>query len=200
MHIRIKPSSLPELQQFNDSVYPVTNAGRGEDNRWFYGVFNDRLQHLLIDESLVELTDSSITGYLRNDESNQGREHYLHELVYAMIGRINTINYSSLNSLWLRSKLYPFLKEYYSPLPEQYLNDVLDEKSKLKFIEGYLQVVNELLEEVFSGGHYTEQLAFYREEDRPLDQSGLVQKYLAVQLRFAFDVSKGAMERMGLKR
>jgi len=34
----------------------------------------------------------------------------------------------------------------------------------------------------------------------PLDQSGLVQKYFAVQLRFAFDVSKGAMERMGWKR
>ncbi len=44
------------------------------------------------------------------------------------------------------------------------------------------------------------ELAFYREEDRPLDQAGLVQKYFAVQLRFAFDVSKGAMERMGLKR
>jgi hypothetical protein len=44
------------------------------------------------------------------------------------------------------------------------------------------------------------ELAFYREEDRPLDQSGLVQKYYAVQLRFAFDVSKGALERMGLKR
>ena len=29
------------------------------------------------------------------------------------------------------------------------------------------------------------ELAFYREEDRPLDQSGLVQKYYAVQLRFA---------------
>jgi hypothetical protein len=44
------------------------------------------------------------------------------------------------------------------------------------------------------------ELAFYREEDRPLDQSGLVQKYYAVQLRFAFDVSKGALERIGLKR
>ncbi len=44
------------------------------------------------------------------------------------------------------------------------------------------------------------ELAFYREEDRPLDQSGLVQKYFAVQLRFAFDVSKGAMERVGLTR
>ncbi|MCW5795331.1 MAG: hypothetical protein KIS97_13440 [Nitrospira sp.] len=44
------------------------------------------------------------------------------------------------------------------------------------------------------------ELAFYREEDRPLDQSGLVQKYFAVQLRFAFDVSKGAMERVGWNR
>lgn len=44
------------------------------------------------------------------------------------------------------------------------------------------------------------ELSFYREEDRPLDQSGLVQKYYAVQLRFAFDVSKGAMERVGLRR
>lgn len=44
------------------------------------------------------------------------------------------------------------------------------------------------------------ELAFYREEDRPLDQTGLVQKYYAVQLRFAFDVSKSALERMGLKR
>ena len=44
------------------------------------------------------------------------------------------------------------------------------------------------------------ELAFYREEDRPLDQSGLVQKYFAVQLRFAFDVSKGAMERGGWNR
>ncbi len=44
------------------------------------------------------------------------------------------------------------------------------------------------------------ELAFYREEDRPLDQSGLVQKYFAMQLRFAFDVSKGALERIGLKR
>lgn len=44
------------------------------------------------------------------------------------------------------------------------------------------------------------ELAFYREEDRPLDQGGLVQKYYAVQLRFAFDVWKGAMERVGLRR
>ena len=44
------------------------------------------------------------------------------------------------------------------------------------------------------------ELAFYREEDRPLDQSGLVQKYYAVQLRFAFDVSKAALGRAGLRR
>lgn len=44
------------------------------------------------------------------------------------------------------------------------------------------------------------EVAFYREEDRPLDQSGLVQKYFAVQLRVAFDVSKGALERLGLRR
>jgi len=34
------------------------------------------------------------------------------------------------------------------------------------------------------------EVAFYREEDRPLDRSGLVQKYFAVQLRFAFDVAE----------
>jgi hypothetical protein len=28
----------------------------------------------------------------------------------------------------------------------------------------------------------------------------LVQKYFAVQLRFAFDVSKGALERIGMRR
>ena len=38
--------------------------------------------------------------------------------------------------------------------------------------------------------HETE-LAVYHEQDQPLDKSGLVQKYLAVQLRFSFDVSKG---------
>ncbi len=43
------------------------------------------------------------------------------------------------------------------------------------------------------------ELAFYREEDRPLDQPGLVQKYYAVQLRFAFDVSKARLERIGKK-
>lgn len=37
------------------------------------------------------------------------------------------------------------------------------------------------------------ELAFYREEDRPLDRAGLVQKYMAVQLRFSFDVPKRAL-------
>lgn len=37
--------------------------------------------------------------------------------------------------------------------------------------------------------HDTE-FSVYREEDRSLDRSGLVQKYYAVQLRFAFDVPK----------
>jgi hypothetical protein len=37
--------------------------------------------------------------------------------------------------------------------------------------------------------HDTE-LSVYREEDRSLDRSGLIQKYVAVQLRFAFDVPK----------
>ena len=44
------------------------------------------------------------------------------------------------------------------------------------------------------------ELAFYREEDRPLDQSGLIQKYLAVQLRFSFDVPKSALERLGWRK
>jgi hypothetical protein len=34
------------------------------------------------------------------------------------------------------------------------------------------------------------ELAVYHEQDQPLDRGGLVQKYLAVQLRFSFDVSK----------
>ncbi|MGQ0811576.1 MAG: hypothetical protein ACT4OO_10180, partial [Nitrospiraceae bacterium] len=34
------------------------------------------------------------------------------------------------------------------------------------------------------------ELAVYREEDRPLDTEGLVQKYIAVQLRCSFDVPK----------
>lgn len=34
------------------------------------------------------------------------------------------------------------------------------------------------------------ELSFYREQDRPLDRSGFIQEYWAVQLRFAFDVQK----------
>lgn len=34
------------------------------------------------------------------------------------------------------------------------------------------------------------ELAVYYEQDQPLDRSGLVQKYLALQLRFSFDISK----------
>lgn len=47
--------------------------------------------------------------------------------------------------------------------------------------------------------HSTE-LAFYREEDRPLDRSGLIQKYLAVQLRFSFDVPKRVLKALGPSR
>ena len=38
------------------------------------------------------------------------------------------------------------------------------------------------------------ELAVYREEDRPLDRAGLIQKYVAVQLRFSFDVPKRAVK------
>lgn len=31
---------------------------------------------------------------------------------------------------------------------------------------------------------------YYHEHDQPLDRAGLTQKYLAAQLRFAFDISK----------
>jgi hypothetical protein len=34
------------------------------------------------------------------------------------------------------------------------------------------------------------ELAVYHEQDQPLDRTGLIQKYLAVQLRVAFDISK----------
>ena len=34
------------------------------------------------------------------------------------------------------------------------------------------------------------ELAVYHEQDQPLDRGGLIQKYLAVQLRVSFDVSK----------
>jgi len=35
------------------------------------------------------------------------------------------------------------------------------------------------------------EVSLYQEQDQPLDKPGLVQKYVAVQLRFAFDVPKG---------
>jgi hypothetical protein len=34
------------------------------------------------------------------------------------------------------------------------------------------------------------EFAIYHEQDQPLDRAGLVQKYLALQLRFSFDISK----------
>ena len=37
----------------------------------------------------------------------------------------------------------------------------------------------------------TSEVAFYVEQDQPLDRPGLVQKYVAVQYRMSFDVSKG---------
>lgn len=37
------------------------------------------------------------------------------------------------------------------------------------------------------------EFAVYYEQDQPLDQSSLIQKYLAVQMRFSFDVSKQDM-------
>jgi hypothetical protein len=39
------------------------------------------------------------------------------------------------------------------------------------------------------------ELSLYREQDQPIDRQGLVQKYVAVQLRYAFDVSKGFWEK-----
>lgn len=35
------------------------------------------------------------------------------------------------------------------------------------------------------------EVAVYYEQDQPLDRSGLIQKYVAVQLRYSFEVSKG---------
>ena len=39
------------------------------------------------------------------------------------------------------------------------------------------------------------ELSVYREQDQPFDKPGLVQKYVAVQLRYAFDVPKGFWEK-----
>ncbi|MCP9440826.1 MAG: hypothetical protein NHB36_13180 [Nitrospira sp.] len=38
------------------------------------------------------------------------------------------------------------------------------------------------------------ELAVYYEQDQPLDRGGLIQKYLAVQLRVSFDISKGDID------
>ena len=38
------------------------------------------------------------------------------------------------------------------------------------------------------------ELSFYREQDRPVDRSGFKQEYYAVQLRYAFDISKRAVQ------
>ena len=43
------------------------------------------------------------------------------------------------------------------------------------------------------------ELAIYREEDRPLDQSGLVRKYYAVQLRW-HSMCRRRLGRTGLSR
>jgi hypothetical protein len=39
------------------------------------------------------------------------------------------------------------------------------------------------------------EFAVYREEDRPLDRSGLIQKYVAIQLRYSFDVPRSLLKR-----
>lgn len=44
------------------------------------------------------------------------------------------------------------------------------------------------------------ELAFYREVDRQIDRSGLIQNYMAVQLLFSFDVSKRALKALGSLR
>lgn len=38
------------------------------------------------------------------------------------------------------------------------------------------------------------EFSVYREQDRPLDRGGLVQQYIAVQMRYAFDVQKKALK------
>lgn len=40
------------------------------------------------------------------------------------------------------------------------------------------------------------ELAVYHEQDQPLDRTGLIQKYLALQLRLSFDLSK---EELGIE-
>jgi hypothetical protein len=43
------------------------------------------------------------------------------------------------------------------------------------------------------------ELSLYREQDQPLDKPGLVQKYVAVQLRYSFDVAKGFWKKSGIR-
>jgi hypothetical protein len=43
------------------------------------------------------------------------------------------------------------------------------------------------------------ELSVYREEDLSLDKPGLVQKYVAVQLRYSFDVAKGSWKKSGIR-
>lgn len=49
----------------------------------------------------------------------------------------------------------------------------------------------------------TLELSFYREQDRPLDRSGFIQEYYAVQLRYAFDFSRrevrDTLKKIGLR-
>ncbi|MGH7231433.1 MAG: hypothetical protein ACREJU_08745 [Nitrospiraceae bacterium] len=40
------------------------------------------------------------------------------------------------------------------------------------------------------------EFSVYREQDQPLDRPGLVQQYWAIQLRYAFDVPKGAIKKL----
>lgn len=44
------------------------------------------------------------------------------------------------------------------------------------------------------------EVAVYREEDRSLDRSGLVQKYMALQLRYSFDAPRAWARRLGMVR
>jgi hypothetical protein len=44
------------------------------------------------------------------------------------------------------------------------------------------------------------ELSVYREQDQPLDKPGLVQQYVAVQLRYSFDVSKEFWEKSGIRK
>jgi hypothetical protein len=43
------------------------------------------------------------------------------------------------------------------------------------------------------------ELSLYREQDQSLDKPGLVQKYVAVQLRYSFDVAKGFWKKSDIR-